>query len=182
MNFLGLGPGEIFVILLLALIVFGPGKLPEIGAGIGKAIREFRRASDSITQEFTRELSLEAPPEESHQTTSTAATVAEEPQPPAAETGEPASTATQVGGEPGPAPEPIAEGASQPEPETEVVSPEPVERRRRVRRAKPATEEGAESEAKPAARARRSRKVAPKAEEGHALETATSVTQQEMGD
>lgn len=60
MNFLGLGPGELFLILLLALIVFGPHKLPEIGAGIGRAIREFRRASDSITQEFSRELQLDS--------------------------------------------------------------------------------------------------------------------------
>lgn len=66
MNFLGLGPGELFLVMLLALIVFGPGKLPEIGRGLGKAIGEFRRATSEITQEFNRELQLDSilnPPE-----------------------------------------------------------------------------------------------------------------------
>ncbi len=60
MNFLGLGPGELLLIMVLALIVFGPGKLPEIGQGLGRAVREFRRATDSITQEFSKELSLDS--------------------------------------------------------------------------------------------------------------------------
>lgn len=60
MNFLGLGPGELLLVMILALIVFGPGKLPEIGQGLGRAVREFRRATDSITQEFSKELSLDA--------------------------------------------------------------------------------------------------------------------------
>jgi len=60
MNFLGVGPGELFLIMLLALIVFGPGKLPEIGRGLGRAIAEFRRATNEITQEFNRELSLDS--------------------------------------------------------------------------------------------------------------------------
>lgn len=62
MNFLGMGPGELMVIMVLALIVFGPQKLPEIGQGLGKAIGEFRRATSQITDEINRELSLEAPP------------------------------------------------------------------------------------------------------------------------
>jgi TatA/E family protein of Tat protein translocase len=64
MNFLGMGPGELMVVMVLALIVFGPGKLPEIGQGIGKAIREFRKATSQITDEFSRELSLDTPPQE----------------------------------------------------------------------------------------------------------------------
>lgn len=64
MNFLGLGPGELLLIMLLALIVFGPGKLPEIGAGIGKAMGEFRRASTDITREITRELQVDVQPQE----------------------------------------------------------------------------------------------------------------------
>lgn len=60
MNFLGLGPGELFVVMVLALIVFGPQKLPEIGKGLGKAIGEFRRATNDITQEFNRELQLDS--------------------------------------------------------------------------------------------------------------------------
>lgn len=59
MNFLGLGPAEIFLVMLLALIVFGPGKLPEIGQGLGRAIRQFRTATSEITEEFNRELNIE---------------------------------------------------------------------------------------------------------------------------
>jgi sec-independent protein translocase protein TatA len=40
----GLGMGELFIILLIVLILFGAGKLPEIGEGIGKGIRNFRKA------------------------------------------------------------------------------------------------------------------------------------------
>lgn len=83
MNFLGLGPGELFLILLLALIVFGPHKLPEIGAGIGKAVREFRRASDSITQEFSRELQLDSVLQEPRPTQPPAAQETEGSRPPA---------------------------------------------------------------------------------------------------
>jgi len=52
----GIGAGEIILVLIIALIVFGPGRLPEIGSALGKTIREFRQASAEITQEFTREL------------------------------------------------------------------------------------------------------------------------------
>lgn len=40
----GIGFPEMLVILILALIVFGPGKLPEIGTALGRSIREFRQA------------------------------------------------------------------------------------------------------------------------------------------
>jgi TatA/E family protein of Tat protein translocase len=59
MNFLGMGPGEILVVMLLAMVVFGPGKLPEIGQGLGRAIRQFRAATSEITEEFNRELNIE---------------------------------------------------------------------------------------------------------------------------
>ncbi len=41
----GLGTSEIILILLIVLIIFGAGKLPEVGAGLGKAIRNFKKAS-----------------------------------------------------------------------------------------------------------------------------------------
>jgi TatA/E family protein of Tat protein translocase len=56
MNVFGLGPGELILVLTLALIVFGPKKLPEIGAGLGKAIGQFRKATNDLTQEITREM------------------------------------------------------------------------------------------------------------------------------
>jgi Tat protein translocase TatB subunit len=44
----GIGFTEILVILVVALIVLGPDKLPEIAKTLGKAVREFRRTSDEI--------------------------------------------------------------------------------------------------------------------------------------
>jgi sec-independent protein translocase protein TatA len=41
----GIGTQEILIILLLGLVVFGASRLPEIGGGLGKAIRNFRQAS-----------------------------------------------------------------------------------------------------------------------------------------
>ncbi len=41
----GIGTQELLIILLLVLVIFGAKKLPEIGAGLGKAIKNFRQAS-----------------------------------------------------------------------------------------------------------------------------------------
>lgn len=56
MNFLGIGPGELLLIFVLALIIFGPRRLPEIGRSLGKSIREFRQASQELTEQFRDEL------------------------------------------------------------------------------------------------------------------------------
>jgi sec-independent protein translocase protein TatA len=40
-----LGPPELIIVLVIILIVFGVGRLPEVGGALGKSIREFRRAS-----------------------------------------------------------------------------------------------------------------------------------------
>ncbi|HEX2988517.1 MAG TPA: twin-arginine translocase TatA/TatE family subunit [Chloroflexota bacterium] len=50
MGFMGLGPGELFLILVLAVLVFGPAKLPEIGNSLGKGIREFRKATNEVME------------------------------------------------------------------------------------------------------------------------------------
>ncbi len=52
-----IGPGELIIILIIALIVVGPGKLPDVGSALGKSIREFRKAATDV-KETT---SLEAP-------------------------------------------------------------------------------------------------------------------------
>ncbi len=41
---MGIGISELIVILIVVLILFGPGKLPEVGKALGQAIREFKRA------------------------------------------------------------------------------------------------------------------------------------------
>ncbi|MBW4518322.1 MAG: TatA/E family twin arginine-targeting protein translocase [Scytolyngbya sp. HA4215-MV1] len=55
MNVFGIGLPEMMVILVLALLVFGPKKLPEIGRSLGKAIRGFQDASKEFESEFKRE-------------------------------------------------------------------------------------------------------------------------------
>jgi TatA/E family protein of Tat protein translocase len=44
----------ILIVLVIVLIVYGPGKLPEIGGAVGKAMREFRKASSDLTEEIKR--------------------------------------------------------------------------------------------------------------------------------
>ena len=56
MNFFNIGPVELILILIVALIVFGPRKLPELGAGLGKALREFQQMSQGLTEDLNREL------------------------------------------------------------------------------------------------------------------------------
>ncbi|WP_026477209.1 twin-arginine translocase TatA/TatE family subunit [Alkaliphilus transvaalensis] len=47
-----LGTTELILILIIALVVFGPSKLPEIGKSVGKALKEFKAHSTSITKEL----------------------------------------------------------------------------------------------------------------------------------
>ena len=46
-----IGPMELILILVIVLVIFGPGKLPMIGQSLGKAIREFRSSSDKEKSE-----------------------------------------------------------------------------------------------------------------------------------
>lgn len=62
----GVGPGELVVILVLALIIFGPGKLPEVGRALGKTMREFKKATsemgdDAKPNESTKAAELREP-------------------------------------------------------------------------------------------------------------------------
>ena len=47
----GLGTGEILIILLIILLLFGAKKLPELAKGLGKGIKEFKKASNEIKKE-----------------------------------------------------------------------------------------------------------------------------------
>jgi sec-independent protein translocase protein TatA len=55
MNIFGIGLPEMALILVIALLVFGPKKLPEIGRSLGKAIRGFQDASKEFEEEFKKE-------------------------------------------------------------------------------------------------------------------------------
>ncbi len=56
MGFLGIGTGEILLILILALIIWGPGNLLEIARTLGKAVRTLKKASFDLTNAVTREI------------------------------------------------------------------------------------------------------------------------------
>lgn len=55
MNVFGMGLPEMALIMAVALLIFGPKKLPEIGRSLGKAIRGFQEASKEFETEFKRE-------------------------------------------------------------------------------------------------------------------------------
>ena len=50
-----IGPGELIVILVVALVIFGPTKLPELARTLGKSIREFQQATREIGKNLTLE-------------------------------------------------------------------------------------------------------------------------------
>lgn len=57
--FENLGFGEILFVAIIALIFFGPKKLPEIGKGIGKGLSEFKRAMRDVQENITSEIDKE---------------------------------------------------------------------------------------------------------------------------
>ncbi|MGH7862299.1 MAG: twin-arginine translocase TatA/TatE family subunit, partial [Candidatus Dormibacteraceae bacterium] len=96
MNLFGLSPGELLLIMMVAMVVLGPEKLPEVAASLGKWIREFRRATEELTAQFAdnnpiyelqRAFSLTddpvpaAPAEESAQTVAPADSTLSAPEP-----------------------------------------------------------------------------------------------------
>ncbi len=58
----GIGMTELLVILIVALIVFGPTRLPELARSLGRAMAEFRRASTDLRQTFNESLEDPKPP------------------------------------------------------------------------------------------------------------------------
>ena len=51
MSFFGLGPQEILLLLLIAILLFGSKKIPELARSLGQAMREFRKASSGLLEE-----------------------------------------------------------------------------------------------------------------------------------
>lgn len=57
MDFLGIGPLELIVVVIIALIVVGPERLPELAQSVGKTLRDLRAMSEGLTSEWQQELS-----------------------------------------------------------------------------------------------------------------------------
>jgi sec-independent protein translocase protein TatA len=56
MDFLGIGGGEILVILVVALLIWGPNRIVEISRTLGKTVHAFRKAASDISTQVSREL------------------------------------------------------------------------------------------------------------------------------
>ena len=59
MGFLDIGWPELLLVLVVVLIVFGPGRVVEISRTLGKTVRAFRKATSSLTAQVTREIEEE---------------------------------------------------------------------------------------------------------------------------
>jgi sec-independent protein translocase protein TatA len=51
----GFGPGEMMIVFIIVLLIFGPSQLPKLAKGLGNAMREFRKAQHEISDELNRE-------------------------------------------------------------------------------------------------------------------------------
>src|SRR4051795_13145059 len=93
------GPLELVIILVIALLILGPGKLPDVGAALGKSIKEFRKASSDVQEAVTLNVDTSPLP----------ATPAPAPQPnPAAPAAPAAAVAAAVADSTPVAPAPVA--------------------------------------------------------------------------
>jgi sec-independent protein translocase protein TatA len=108
---LNIGPQELLLILVIALIVVGPHRLPELGRSIGKGLREIRKAQDEVKR--TIKVELDESPASGSPKTQARAGAASAP----ADGADGPETAPQVGAV-GPDPTPLA---SEPRPASEVT-------------------------------------------------------------
>lgn len=58
MDFFGIGAGEIILILIVALIIWGPRRLPKIAQTLGRTVRAMRKATYDFTSQVTKELDI----------------------------------------------------------------------------------------------------------------------------
>jgi sec-independent protein translocase protein TatA len=115
----GLTPAHLLIILVVALIVIGPGKLPEVGGAIGKSFREFQKATGAMQDAVTGPLAGAPPQAQAPQTQ------AQAPAPPyhAAQPGYPAPIYQAQPGYPAPVlPQPVSY-----QPVVGVVEPMPAQ-------------------------------------------------------
>jgi TatA/E family protein of Tat protein translocase len=94
------GPLELVIILVIALLILGPGKLPDVGAALGKSIKEFRKASSDVQEAVTINVDTSPLPQ------TPAPAPAPQPAPAA-----PAAPAAAVAAAVAAAPAPVAEAA-----------------------------------------------------------------------
>lgn len=59
---MGLGTGEIILILVIVLLLFGARRLPELARSLGKSLREFKKAASDIQEEIQDSLNANEPP------------------------------------------------------------------------------------------------------------------------
>ncbi len=72
MNFLGVGVGELLLILVIAMLVVGPERMVELSGQMGRMLAKFREQSDSITREFKEAFTLELEEDEADTDSATA--------------------------------------------------------------------------------------------------------------
>src|SRR6478672_6716993 len=78
-----IGMPELIIILVIALIIFGPRKLPELGRSLGRSINEFKKASNELRSTLEEEIRVE---EQRDHTTATASATPPAPTPPPVDT------------------------------------------------------------------------------------------------
>lgn len=59
MDFFGIGLGEVLLILIVALIIWGPKRLPKIARTLGRVVRALRKATYDFTSQITKELDIQ---------------------------------------------------------------------------------------------------------------------------
>ena len=113
----GIGATELMVIMVLALLVFGPKRLPELARSLGRGLAEFRRASNDLRENLSAEFEDEADKGPNRGTPNQIGKPAAEPPHPNP-TREADGPAQAVGEAPKPAPASAAETKAEPDPET----------------------------------------------------------------
>ncbi len=83
---LGLSGGELVLVLVVILVLFGAKKIPEFAKGLGQGIKEFKRASNEVSSELHRAMEEQPapPPKKAPPANPAPAPTASEPNPPAA--------------------------------------------------------------------------------------------------
>jgi len=110
MDIFGIGPMELLVILILALIVLGPRQLPVAGRKLGRLMRDLRRMWIEVSTEFSRELSMDEAMDDMRTVTDTINSIRHPPSPTAL-------LLKEASGDSPAAPQPATERRAQPKPE-----------------------------------------------------------------